>query len=67
MAALCLAFVLGAGILFAASVIRPRGERNQARKEGVADAIRIAQFSETSFLSQAKKIDHNALLEELLR
>lgn len=64
--ALFIALILGAGILLSISVIRPRGERNNARKEGVVDAIRIAHFDETSFLSRAKSIEYSALLSELL-
>lgn len=67
LAALFIASVLGAGILFSISVIRPRGEQNHARGEGVVDAIRIGHFKETSFLTRAATIGHDALLTELLQ
>ena len=65
-AALCVAVILGVGVFFAVSVIRPRGERNRARGPGVIDAIRISLFdAEAPFTSRLASMSPQELLSEL--
>lgn len=57
--------VLGVGILFAVSVIRPRGEQNEMRGSGVLDAIRIVKHHSVSdFLSECDSVSKRELLRQ---